>query len=244
MPKLNQILAIEKGIKNNQNSVINEAYKTIQKTAQFAGISRTYQPLADDGEKFPAESTLVQARGDQLLKTVTNAWSKLFDITTTKDVANSHAKSDIVVDGVTILKDVPVTTLLFLEKQLVDLHTFIGKLPTLDPSEEWSRNDAQNAWASKPTQTTKSKKIPKPFVKAEATKEHPAQVEVVHEDVVQGYWTAIKYSGAMPATRVQQLLERVEALQVAVKFARENANTVEAPPVAAGEQVFSYLLRS
>lgn len=242
MPKLNQIVAIEKGVKNQQNQVITEAYHVIQKAPQFTGIARQYRPRDEEGEKLPGEATSVQARADVLLKTTAEAWSKLIDITTTKDAANCETSADVVVDEVTVLKDVPVPTLLFLEKQLIDLHTFIKKLPTLDPSEKWERDDAQDCWATSPSETTRTKKVPRNHVKAEATKEHPAQVEVFHEDVIVGFWKTIKYSGAMPASRVSELLAKVEKLQRAVKFAREAANTIEAPPVKAGDAIFSYLL--
>ncbi len=243
MPKLNQIVAIEKGVKNQQNQVITEAYHAIQKTAQFGGISRNYRPRNDeDGDKLPSEATSVQTRADALLKSTSESWAKLVDITVTKDSANCNAKADVVVDGTVVMANVPVTTLLFLEKQLVDLHTFIKKLPVLDPSEKWNRDPAQDCWATSATETTKTKKVPRNHVKAEATKEHPAQVEVYHEDVVVGFWSTIKFSGAMPAARIAELLGRVENLQKAVKFAREAANSIDASPVRAGEKFFGYLL--
>jgi hypothetical protein len=242
MTKLNQVVAIEKGIKNQQNQAITEAYHAIQKAPLFTGIARAYRPRDEEGEKLPGESTSVQMRADALLKTTTEAWSKLLDITTTKDAANCETAADVVVDDVAILKGVNVPTLLFLEKQLIDLHTFIKKLPTLDPAEKWERDAAQDCWATKPSETTRTKKVPRNHVKAEATKEHPAQVDVFHEDIIVGYWTTLKYSGAMPATRVSELLAKVEKLQRAVKFAREAANGIDAPPVKAGEAIFSYLL--
>lgn len=51
----------------------------------------------------------------------------------------------------------------------------------------------------------------------------------------------MKLSGALPATRVKELRERVERLQQAVKFAREQANSHEVTDVKAGEAVFGYL---
>ena len=51
----------------------------------------------------------------------------------------------------------------------------------------------------------------------------------------------MKFSGAMPARRVNEILERVEKLQQAVKFAREEANNVEIEDQRIGEQVFYYL---
>ena len=97
----------------------------------------------------------------------------------------------------------------------------------MDASEIWTFDESQDVWATEPIQTTKTKKIPRNHVKAEATEEHPAQVEVYYEDVIVGYWRTVKYSGAMPATRVSTLLNRVRKLQEAVKFAREEANSLD-----------------
>ena len=83
--------------------------------------------------------------------------------------------------------------------------------------------------------------MPRNHVKAEATDKHPAQVEVYYEDVTVGYWRTVKFSGALPGQRVNELLERVEKLQQAVKFAREEANNTEASDQKVGEKLLSYL---
>lgn len=241
MPKLNQIIAIEKSVKSQSLRELTDAHKTLQKDSLLAGIARTYRSRDDEGEQYPPESTRVQVRADDMIEKTVAVLTKLFDVTATKDWANGDAKADVVVDGETLLEQVPVTYLLFLEKQLTDLHTFIHKLPTLDPSEVWSYDEATNSWATDAIQTTKTRKIPRNHVKAEATKEHPAQVEVYYEDVVIGNWQTIKYSGAMPASRVADLIERVRKLQEAVKFAREEANTLEVTEQKVGEAVFNYI---
>jgi hypothetical protein len=51
----------------------------------------------------------------------------------------------------------------------------------------------------------------------------------------------VKFSGALPAKRVNELVERVEKLQQAVKFAREEANGAEITDQQVGEKVFRYL---
>jgi hypothetical protein len=167
--------------------------------------------------------------------------TRLFDVTATKDWANTQAKADVVVDGQVLLSQVPATYLLFLEKQLVDLHTFVRKLPVLDAAETWTFDGSSDAWATEPLQTTRTKKIPRNHVKAEATEHHPAQVEVYYEDVVVGYWRTVKFSGALPASRVNELIGRVEKLQQAVKFAREEANNVEVEDQKMGEKIFKYI---
>lgn len=242
MTKLNQIIAIEKGSKNRINDDITKTYHAVQKPALLAGISRTYQPKIDGDEQYPAEATRVQARATEMLTDTARLMTELFDLTLTKDVANCAARADVkLANGTVVLSNVPVTHLLFLEKQLTDLHTILKKIPVLDPSESWRWDQASNAYATNPMQTVKTKKVPRNHVKAEATKEHPAQVEVYHEDVVVGTWSTIKFSGALPAERLATVLGRVEALQAAVKAAREEANGIEVVEQKEGKAVFDFL---
>lgn len=244
MTKLNQLIAIEKGVKAGAQRTLTDAYHAIQKTPLLSGISRTYQPKDDDGDKLPPESTLVQVKVDEILDDVSVALTRLLDVVLTKDTTNRTAAADVVVDGDVLIKNAPVTYLLWLEKQLIDLHTFVAKLPTLDPADEWDFDAAAGVWRAKPVETTRTKKIPRNWVRADATKEHPAQVDVYHEDVIVGTWTTVKFSGAVPATRVGEILERVSKLTDAVKFAREEANGVDVADVHAGAKIFGYLFGS
>lgn len=241
--KLNQVIAIEKATKSKAHADLTEAHQQLLKPALLAGISRTYRPKDEEGERLPPESTRVQLRGEEVLRRTAEVLTQLFDVVATKDVANCEAKADVTVDGKVLLTKVPVTYLLFLEKQLTDLHTFVKKLPVLDPAETWVSDPAQDCWATEPVETLRTKKMPRNHVKAEATEKHPAQVEVYYEDITVGFWRTVKYSGALPARRVSELLERVEKLQRAVKFAREEANAVDAQSVKAGEAVFGYLFK-
>ena len=239
--KLNQVIALEKGVKSRSYASLTEAHRLLQQPALLSGIARTYKPNDDDGEQYPPENTRVQGRAEEMIASTGRILGELFDVVATKDVANCSARADVVVDGRVLLPAVPVTHLLFLEKQLVDLRTFVQKLPVLDPSETWHFDATQDCWASDPAETNKTKKVPRNHVKAEATDKHAAQVEVYHEDVVVGRWKTVKFSGALPAARVRALLERVDKLQKAVKIAREEANGATIEPVKTGDQVFGYL---
>lgn len=241
MTKLNQIIAVEKGVKSKATKDFTELHREVTKTALLSGISRVYQPKDDEGDKLPSESTLVQVKAEDILSKVTGTLGNLFDVTLTKETANAAATANVVVDGKVILADVPVTYLLFLEKQLTDINTFVTKLPVLDPSESWTKDPSTNTYVTSPTSTVRSKKVPKNWVKAEATDRHPAQVEIFHEDIIVGTWTTKKFSGALPADRVNTLVRRVEALQTAVKFAREEANGTVVDDQKAGTKVFDYL---
>jgi hypothetical protein len=241
MARLNQIIAVEKGVKSRSFSELTEAHHALQKSALLSGIARTYQPKDEEGEQLPPESTRVQVKADEVIRHTVGILTRLFDVTATKDWTNCEAKADVVVDGEALLRGVPVSYLLFLEKQLVDLHTFVKKLPVLDAADSWTYDASADCYATDPVQTVRTKKIPRNHVKAEATEKHPAQVDVYYEDVTVGYWRTVKFSGALPAKRINELLERVEKVQQAVKFAREEANGVEVTDQHTGEKVLGYI---
>ena len=239
--KLSQIIAIEKGVKSKSYAELTQAHHDVQKQPLLTGLSRTYQPKDEDGEQLPPESTRVQVKAEDVLRQIATGLTRLFDVTATKDWANCVARADVVVEGTTLLRDVPVSYLLFLEKQLADLNTFVKKLPILDGAESWTHDPSTDWFRTEAVRTLRTKKVPRNHVKAESTEKHPAQVEVYYEDVAIGYWTQTKFSGALPAQRVNELVERVEKLSQAVKFAREEANTFEVTDQRVGDAVFGYL---
>src|SRR5512144_2672811 len=130
MPKrLISVVMLQRTIKERTSRLISEAYKNAQKPALFTGISREYTPLAEDGQPLPAEHLNVQLVANGLLSAVADDFSKYWDATASRDVGNQIARADVKVRGQVILEQVPTSTLLFLEKQLVDLRTFITALP-------------------------------------------------------------------------------------------------------------------
>ena len=242
MPKLNQIIAIEKGEKTRSHKAITEAYREVDKEPLYKGVTRIYQAKDDDGELFPDERQIVQLTYQRALHHMREALTRLYDVTATKDWANMEARADVVVEGKVLLEKVPVTYLLFMEKRLEDVRTYIKSIPTLDPGDSWTYNPEQGLHASERVKTTKTKKLLRNHVKAEATEHHPAQVETYTEDVVVGYWNTVKFSGAIPPSTQRLLLERVNALLTAVQFAREEANSVEVKDVKLAQTIFDHLL--
>src|SRR4051794_1872364 len=148
--KLNQIIAVEKGVKSETYSKLTDLHQAVQKAPLLSGIARTYRPKDEEGDPLPPESTRVQINTEKALQDIAGVMTRLFDVVATKDWTNCTAKANIVVGGQVLLNDVPTTYLLFLEKQLADMHTFVKKLPTLDPAEAWEYDQAADCWATKP----------------------------------------------------------------------------------------------
>jgi hypothetical protein len=244
MAKLNQIIAIEKGIKSRIYGEIGELYKAVQKPDLFNGFAKTYQPKDDDdGEKLPPERKRVQLTVSDVLRAVALKSTEWYDVTARKDFTNCSATADVMIDGRCVLSTVPISYLLFLEKQLTDMRTFVGQLPVLDDGEDWVKDPNSGLYKTEAVQTHRTKKVQKPLVMYPATPEHPAQTQIMTEDVIAGFWSQVRQSGAMPKPEKDKLAERVEKLLQAVKQAREAANGIDeviTPKI--GETVFNYLM--
>ncbi len=242
MPKLNQINALVTSRKGDAEKQITELYKLIQKEQLFAGRERTYRPLDEmNGQKLPPESQRVQQRADDLIRQARDKWTELWNLVLTQDTGNQSARADIVVDGKVVLANVPVTSLLFLDKQVNDLETFVSKLPTPDPAEEWTHDPNTGLLRGKANESLRTSKDPTVIVTYPATTEHPAHTELFTKDVPVGTWSQIMYSGCIPADRKNAILARVLKLQDAIKLAKEQANLMEVERQKAGEPLLGFV---
>lgn len=243
MPKLAQVLAIEKGEKAKSNKAVSELHHNSAKPALYEGRVRTYEPADEEGEQLPPERQLVQLHGPAVMEELNRSLAEYWDIVAVKDWTNAYdSRADVVVDGTTLVSGAPVSWLLFMEKQLVDVETFISKLPTLDASERWVWDSNQNCYVTETTWQNRTRKTPRNHVKFDGDEHHPPQVEVYTEDVVVGRFKNTRHSGALPVEMKEKLIERVRKLRKAVLFAREQANSVEAHNVSVAETVFGFLM--
>lgn len=242
MKLLNQAVAVRKGVQSRANDTLKEIYRIFETPDLFRGLVREYKSLADDGETLPSESKKVQYSAEELFNKAVKSLSELIDIEATVDASNSQAKADIKINDTVLAKDVPATTILFLEKELVRFRNDISKLPELETSEEWNRDDTSSLFRSKETATHRTKKVTKPIVKYAATKEHPAQTDLMTEDVIVGHWHTTKISGAMTKSKKEELMDRMNKLIDAVKVAREEANSRDVVQMNIAKGIFEYLL--
>lgn len=242
---LNQIIAVRAGVRGDVEKKLTKHYHLLQRPELLSGGTRTYTPKDDEGFRYPDETTAVQVKAEQVLREVAADLTKLFDVTAAQDWTNQHARADVVLftskDPVVLLTDVPVSYLMFLEKQLTNIETLIRKLPVLPATESWTFDPASDIYRSEPVGTVKTAKVRRNHQLAPATDRHPAQVESYTEDVPVGTWSTVKHSGALPAKRVNAMLARVTALMEAVKFAREQANLEGVTQPDPGRRVFDYL---
>ena len=239
--KLNQVLAVEKGVKVRTYAATNEMHKAAQTAALFNGQTRTYQPVGENGLQQADQVQKVQRNAEEMFAEAKRALIDLFDITATKDFGNQIAKADLIVDGKKLLEGVPATHFLFLDKQLSDLRDMVSKCTELDPSVDWTLDPNSGMFKSPTIQTQTTQKVQEGIVLAPATDKHPAQTQLITVDRVVGHWLTVKQSGAMPAPRKKQLLERIQKLLDAVKVSLEEANMTKVEDKKTGSIVLDYV---
>lgn len=244
--RLSEIIAIEKGVKSKVNDKASLLYKELLQTVKFGGSVKTYVPKLDESDTLPVETKLVEYRAEDIFQQDAKLYTELVDIILTKDSGNRTAAADVEVDGKTLLTDVPATTLLYLEKMLLDVRAFAERMPVLDPGQNWTYDVNSRLYRADPVQTSRTKKTEKALVLYDAVIKDgvgiPAQTKTVTVDDVIGFYHKTDQCGALPLPRKELILSRVDGLLIAVRQARSRANGIEVESREIGQTIFNYLL--
>ena len=242
MGKLHELLAVEPELKGQAQRAMSQVKSLFTGgTGRLIGQTRSYQPLDEGGERFEDEITIMAATVEAELDKVATAYGAWMNAAIQKERTNQVARADIVLDDVTFIGGLPATALLNLESKLAELKQVYAAIPTNDPTIKWEYDDQLGYFVSRPRITYRTQKVPRTHVLYEATPEHPAQVELFHEDVRVGTWTTIIHSGGLTPREKQVRLQRVGDLLRAVKQARQRANTVDIEPFEVAKRIFNYI---
>jgi len=239
--RLSALLAQRDGIKSRTNKEFANIQKTVKKAEMFQGLTKTYEKKDEDGDDFPPQAVRVRARVADLLDSVRDLATDQFNAEASVDRGNQTATANVEVNGATLLSDVPVVTLLALERDLKQIREFVTHLPTLDPTFDWKLDVAAGVYKTDELRTNRQVKSKKPIVLYDATDNHPAQTQLISEDRVVGEWVTVQSSGAIPSDERKKIIKRCDTLLDAIKTAREEANSIKVQPVDIGSPVFAYL---
>jgi hypothetical protein len=234
IPKLHELLAVEQERKAEVDRVRRDTAVTFEKKqTHFSGMRRTFRPFSVDeprgesaGERLEAETRLVTTVHETLEAALRTVGQSL-DLSYQVDEANTRARADIIVDDEVLAADVPATFLLQLEKRLRDVRSLAEHVPTFDPVRLWQPDpgaDHKHVLRAEPVITIRKQRTRKYNVMYEATKEHPAQIDVVEVEEPVGELRAYDWTGMVSPRQKAELLEQVDKLMAAVKRARARAN--------------------
>lgn len=237
--RLSQAVALDTNERTRVSTGLTDLHRRTSKADLFTGQSRVFISSVD-GEEKPPESKKVQFTADQGFTELRGLMTAWFDAVLTKDTGNTKVFGTVEVDGFK-LTDVPVPTLLWLEKQTEDMRKFVESMPILDPANEWTWDANANLYRAAETRTLSFKKVHEAIVKYPHTAEHPAQTEMVSLDRPVGAWATTAMSGALSGDKKRDILNRINVLARAIKSAREEANSVKVDSRELGEAFFDYI---
>ncbi len=241
MSKLHEILAIEGDLKSRALKTLGEAASLFKNGAgKLLGQISIYHPVTDDEEQLESKVTNMVTTVDQALALVSADFSGWVDCAIQKEVTNGKTLAKIKINGKNI--SLPSTALLNLEKKLQALRIVYKAIPINDVTSVWEW-DADNECfrSARPEVRRKTKKVMRAFVAYEANENHPAQVNVYHEDILVGRWETIKQSGMITPKDHRQRLERLDELLRQVKQAIRRANDIDVVQIKVGENILAYI---
>lgn len=243
---LSTVIGSRRSKQDHANQVAEALKGQLHRPAFTSGLNRFYtednaelanmQRNADEYKTVPltVEDALTQIRDAQVPS---------LDIVAEQDATNTIAKASVVVDGETLLEDVPISFLLHVERVVAEWRSkIIEILPVHDPAKTWTYDTQNRFWRSRQEKRNAYMKEVVPVVLHQGTDKHPPQVQAVQKDIYAGYWTEEHLSGGITAARKRQLLANADKFLIAVRDAIADANATPAVAMPAGEKIFGVLL--
>lgn len=230
--RLHELLAVEGNLKAQADKTRADLMNTFEKkTHHFTEQTISFQPSEENKPVVVEKQLDLQTTVPQELKWASEFLIKSLDVSYQVAEANTVARADITLEGsdTPFLSQIPVTSLLELEKRANELQHFIATIPTLDPAKGF-RVDAERGadiYRARDERKKRTKKIDKPLTLAAATKEHKEQVQLITVDEPIGDIVTLEWSGLITTAAKGDMLARVEEFARAVKQARSRANDTE-----------------
>lgn len=246
MPKLHELLAAEGTAKAQADKTRTDLLGTFDKKRHlFSEKTVTFVSTMEGVPPKTEEQSAIQTSVRKELKWIADIWAKALDLAYNIDTANQQAKADVMLDsGTPLLTGVPATALLQLEKRIADIRSLIQNVPTLDPAKGFKPDMSREAgvYAANAVVKNRTKKEQRPLVLYPATSEHPAQTQLIVEDVVIGTVSEQEWSSLITPAEKSDILNRVEEVLRAVKTARARANDIKVEGAKIGGTLFGYIL--
>jgi hypothetical protein len=231
MSKLHELLAVESNLRGQAEATRTDLQNTFEKKrTHFSEIVTTFHPFAEGQEdKVESRMSIQTAVGKELVW-ISEKLSKAIDAGHQISVANTTAKADVVLEnGTVLLKDVPATSLLELEKRVKEVQQLVSTIPTLDPAKGFEPDSArgEGIFRARDVEKPRTEKQFKFVVMTPATDKHPAQIEKMFIDTPIGNLVQQEWSSLVTVAAKGDMLDRVESLLRAVRKARARANEIE-----------------
>ena len=246
--KLHGLLAVLESVTGQANKCHQELVSTFKNKAHhFSEQIKTFKSIEENVTPKQEEIREIQTSVGEEVDWLSKKIVSFIDVGHQIDEANMVARADVVVGDVTLLKDVPTTSLLRLEHRIGEIQKLVTSIPTLDPAKGFKLDTNKGAgfWKARDVEKERTKKTREPLVLAPATDKHPAQVQLIDKDVVTGTILEQEWSSLITTATKADILDRCEELMKAIQKARAKANEVEVDPAThkVGGKIWDFIFK-
>ena len=246
--KLHELLAVQGNTSGQASKTRGELKNTFEKKRHlFEGRRKSFTPFGeDDGLTAIEEVQEIQSTVASEIQWVSGYLAKAVDVAYQVDLANTGARADVLLENGSILvKNIPATTLLQLEKRIVEWKELIEAIPTLDPAKGFVADPEHGVghYKAREVKKMRTKKIKDVLTLAPATDKHPAQAVMIDVDKDTGTILEQEWSAMLTPAKKAELLDRVEGIFRAVSSARSKANehAIEVKDNKIGVELLKYV---
>jgi len=249
MGMLHELLAKIPELEAVQAKMLDETSRLLDKKELLNGHVKILKMHDDDRvaeEAGAGERVSLTTTVPERFKYIGKAIVDRMDAEYQRELANMQAVADLTLPNGKVITAVPVTMLMWLEKELIRIRNLADRIPTLDTTVHWENDTSAELEGVRrtvePVKANKTEMTKVPVSIAPATKEHKEQVIVVDEQKVVGHYENTRYTGCPTPRQKMVGLSVLDQMIREVKQARARANQVAVPVAAIGEEVYSCFL--
>lgn len=246
MSKLHELLAVDSKVKSQAATIIGETHQEFSnRPNHFTEQQVVFKPNEEGAEDIPEGGHSMASTVRKRLEYTFRHICKMMDVDFNIESSNQMAKADVVIGGTKIVEDAPATWLLHCEKRLSEVINLLKKAPSLDVSKRWEKVTNEFGDIHRVVDDDiriRTKKVTKSITMAEATEHHPAQCQLVSEDIPIGKVVTKFSSGQLSSAEKADIIDRAERLLRAVKKARSKANNTDATNRKVSKTFFDFIL--
>ncbi len=227
--KLHELLAVKDNVTLQAAKLIKDLTGTFKgKKHLFEEKRKVFKSNEEGVPDKVEEQSDIQTSVTQEIHWLKGHLAKSLDVSYQVDLCNMDARADVVLeDGTILLKAVPATMLLHLERHRIpEWRDLVLSIATLDPAKGF-RPDSDRGpgyFRARDVEKVREKKDREVIRLAPATKEHAEQAVLVDVQKPVGTILEQEWSALLTPAKKSEVMEQIEDLFRAVAKARAKAN--------------------
>lgn len=248
MGKIHELLAVQTNLNGQATKLRTDLQATFEKKRHlFEETLQTFTSSEEHGAlPVVEESKTIQTTVGKELSWISKKLIQQVDVGYQVDLANTQAAADIETeDGNILARAVPATTLLWLEKRILEWKELFVAIPTLDPAKGFvaDADKGDGIYKAREVRKTRTRKVKEVITLVPPTDKHPGQAQLVDIDKPIGTIIELAWSSMLTPALKADLLDRTEVLYRAVTKARAKANETEiSKDKKIASDIFEFLL--